>query len=157
MLGNGLSTPKMSYRLCAYNIFTASELIAAIVEMQHRNPKFGYLKIAEQMAYTFGLDVDKDVVRRVLAKHYRPDHSGSDGPLYLANWLLRSDVSLKEVLVMLLPSVGMQCRAGRTRFTGIPIWNVPTDRLMNATAGLIGCISQKGKPRQLSVRLLKCQ
>ncbi len=48
--------------------------------MKRRNPKFGYLKIAEQICHTFGLDIDKDVVRRVLAKHYRPDDSGCDGP-----------------------------------------------------------------------------
>jgi transposase InsO family protein len=61
----------------------SAELIAAIVEMKRRNPKFGYLKIAEQIAHTFGLDIDKDVVRRVLAKHYRPDDSGCDGPSWL--------------------------------------------------------------------------
>ena len=61
----------------------SSELIAAIVEMKRRNPKFGYLKIAQQISHTFGLDIDKDVVRRVLAKHYRPDDSGSSGPSWL--------------------------------------------------------------------------
>jgi transposase InsO family protein len=61
----------------------SAELIAAIVEMKRRNPKFGYLKIAEQISHTFGLDIDKDVVRRVLAKHYRPDDSGGDGPSWL--------------------------------------------------------------------------
>src|SRR5258707_576716 len=56
------------------------ELIAAIVEIKRRNPKFGCVYIAQQIAHTFGLDIDKDVVRRVLAKHYRPDDSGSSGP-----------------------------------------------------------------------------
>ncbi len=51
--------------------------------MKRRNPKFGYLKIAEQICHTFGLDIDKDVVRRVLATHYRPDDSGCDGPSWL--------------------------------------------------------------------------
>ena len=58
-----------------------SELIAAIVEMKQRNPKFGYLKIAQQISHAFGLDIDKDVVRRVLAKHYRPGDCGSQWPL----------------------------------------------------------------------------
>ena len=61
----------------------SAELIAAIVELKRRNPKFGCVKIAEQISHTFGLDIDKDVVRRVLAKHYRPDDSGSDGPSWL--------------------------------------------------------------------------
>ena len=58
----------------------SAQLIAAIVEMKWRNPKFGYERIAQQISQTFGLDIDKDVVRRVLAKHYRPDDSGSSGP-----------------------------------------------------------------------------
>jgi hypothetical protein len=45
----------------------SAELIAAIVEMKRRNPKFGCLKIAQQIAHGFRLDIDKDVVRRVLA------------------------------------------------------------------------------------------
>ena len=60
-----------------------AELIAAIVELKRRNPKFGCVKIAQQIAYTFGLDIDKDVVRRVLAKHYRPVDSGGSGPSWL--------------------------------------------------------------------------
>ncbi|MBI4190676.1 MAG: transposase [Betaproteobacteria bacterium] len=62
----------------------SSELIAAIVEMKRRNPKFGYIKIAQQISHAFGLDIDKDVVRRVLAKYYRPGDSGSSGPSWLA-------------------------------------------------------------------------
>jgi len=42
------------------------EFIAAIVEMKTRNPKFGYLRIAQQIAHAFGAEIDKDVVRRVL-------------------------------------------------------------------------------------------
>ncbi len=34
------------------------------------------------ISHTFGVNIDKDVVRRVLAKHYRPD-SGTDGPSWL--------------------------------------------------------------------------
>jgi putative transposase len=60
------------------------EVIAAIVEMKIRNPKFGYLRIAQQISHAFGMEIDKDVVRRVLAKHYRPDHSDSNGPSWLS-------------------------------------------------------------------------
>ena len=61
----------------------SAELIAAIVELKRRNPKFGCVQIAQQIAHAFGLDIDKDVVRRVLAKHYRPDDCGSSGPSWL--------------------------------------------------------------------------
>ncbi len=58
-------------------------LIAAIVEMKRRNPKFGYMRIAQQISHVFGVDLDKDVVRRVLAKHYRPT-PGTEGPSWLS-------------------------------------------------------------------------
>jgi hypothetical protein len=58
------------------------ELISAIVEMKCRNPKFGYQRIADQISLVFDIEIDKDVVRRVLAKHYRPE-PGSNGPSWL--------------------------------------------------------------------------
>ena len=48
------------------------ELIQAIVELKRRNPRFGCLRIAQQINKAFGVDIDKDLVRRVLAKHYHP-------------------------------------------------------------------------------------
>jgi putative transposase len=54
----------------------------AIVEMKHRNPKFGCVRIAQQIAHAFGIEIDKDVVRRVLAKRFRPE-PGADGPSWL--------------------------------------------------------------------------
>jgi transposase InsO family protein len=59
------------------------ELIAAIVGMKHRNPRFGCRHIAQQLSYIFGIDINKDVVRRVLAAHYRPK-PGSQGPSWLS-------------------------------------------------------------------------
>jgi len=61
----------------------STELIAAIVELKFRNPRFGCVRIAQQISYAFGVDIDKDVVRRVLAKHYRPA-PGADGPSWLS-------------------------------------------------------------------------
>ena len=58
------------------------ELIDAVVEMKRRNPTWGYPRIAEQITLAFGVDIDKDVVRRILGIHYRPE-SGSDGPSWL--------------------------------------------------------------------------
>ena len=41
------------------------------------------MRIAQQISYDFGLDMDKDVVRRVLAKHYHPGNSQTNGPSWL--------------------------------------------------------------------------
>ena len=50
--------------------------------MKRRNPSWGCPRIAQQIALAFAVDIDKDVVRRVLATHYRPaPHSG--GPSWL--------------------------------------------------------------------------
>jgi len=57
------------------------ELILVIVEMKQRNPGYGCPKIAEQISKLFGIEIDKDIVRRVLAKHYHPDTDG--GPSWL--------------------------------------------------------------------------
>jgi transposase InsO family protein len=61
----------------------SAELIAAIVEMKRRNSRFGCVRIAQQISQAFGLQIDKDVVRRVLASHYRPG-SGTEGPSWLS-------------------------------------------------------------------------
>lgn len=60
----------------------SQELVAAVLEMKRRNPKFGCLRIAQQISYVFGVEVNKDVVRRILEKHYRP-LSGDEGPSWL--------------------------------------------------------------------------
>ena len=57
-------------------------LVDAIVDMKRRNPRWGCPRIAQQIALAFAVDIDKDVMRRVLATHYRPAlHSG--GPSWL--------------------------------------------------------------------------
>src|SRR5438876_5513110 len=61
----------------------SAELIAAIVEMKRRNPHFGCVRIAQQISHSFEIEIDKDVVRRVLARHYRPGDAGSNGPSWL--------------------------------------------------------------------------
>ena len=59
------------------------ELIEAVVEMKRRNPFFGCCKIAEQISSAFGLELNKDVVRRISFRHYRPGPDGG-GPSWLA-------------------------------------------------------------------------
>ena len=60
----------------------AQELIDAVVEMKRRNPTRGCPRIAQQITLAFGVDIDKDVVRRILGKHYGLE-SGSGGPSWL--------------------------------------------------------------------------
>src|SRR5215469_16661613 len=60
----------------------AKEFIDAVVEMKRRNPTWGCPRIAQQIRLAFGVDIDKDVVRRILGKHYQPE-SGSGGPSWL--------------------------------------------------------------------------
>jgi hypothetical protein len=50
----------------------SKELIDAVVEMKRRNPYWGCPRIAQQITLAFGVEVDKDVVRRILSIHYRP-------------------------------------------------------------------------------------
>jgi transposase InsO family protein len=58
------------------------DLIQAIVELKQRNSRFGCRRIAQQINKAFGVVIDKDVVRRVLEKHYRP-YLDDNGPSWL--------------------------------------------------------------------------
>ena len=60
----------------------SKELVNAIVEMKRRNPMWGCPRIAQQIGLTFNIQIEKDVVRRVLATHYRPGPDAS-GPSWL--------------------------------------------------------------------------
>ena len=44
--------------------------------------RFGYPRIALIVSNTFGIEIDRNVVRRVLAKYYRPQDDGN-GPSWL--------------------------------------------------------------------------
>jgi putative transposase len=58
------------------------ELIQAICEFKRRNQRFSCPRIAQHVVKTFGLEINKDVVRRVLARHYRPGRRDR-GPSWL--------------------------------------------------------------------------
>jgi putative transposase len=60
----------------------SAELVRAVVEMKQRNLNWGCPRIAQQIALAFHIQTDKDVVRRILARHYRPGQD-SDGPSWL--------------------------------------------------------------------------
>jgi len=58
-------------------------LVRAIVDLKSRNPRFGCPRIARIISQTFGIDIDKNVVYRVLAQHHRPAPGGT-GPSWLS-------------------------------------------------------------------------
>ena len=61
------------------------ELIEAILEFKRRNPHLGCPKLAEQLTKSFGIEVNEDTVRRVLAKHHRRGGGGQvNGPSWLS-------------------------------------------------------------------------
>jgi transposase InsO family protein len=59
------------------------ELVDAVIEMKRRNHTWGCKRIAEQIAFAFDVEIDKDVVRRILATHFHPEF-GSGGPSWLS-------------------------------------------------------------------------
>jgi putative transposase len=60
----------------------SAEVINAIVTMKQRNPRFGCPRIAQQINLAFGLELNKDIVRRILATHFKQDPN-SHGPSWL--------------------------------------------------------------------------
>lgn len=60
----------------------SQDVIAAVVDMKQRNPSWGCPRIAQQMTLAFGLPIDRDVVRRILAARYQPKPD-SAGPSWL--------------------------------------------------------------------------
>jgi putative transposase len=43
------------------------DVIAAVVDMKQRNPSWGCPRLAHQITLAFGIPIDRDVVRRILA------------------------------------------------------------------------------------------
>ena len=82
------------------------ELIRAILELKQRNPRFGCPQIALIIGRTFGIEIDKDVVRRVLAKHYRPE-PGAGGPSWLT-FIGHMKDSLWSVDLWVAKSIGVK-------------------------------------------------
>ena len=53
-----------------------------MLEMKKRNPQWGCPQIADQINLAFATSINKDVVRRILAAHRRPE-PGGDSPSWL--------------------------------------------------------------------------
>src|SRR6267378_393128 len=58
------------------------DVMAAIVDMKQRNPTWGCPRIAQQITLAFGIPMNKDVVRRILAVRYTPKPD-AEGPSWL--------------------------------------------------------------------------
>jgi hypothetical protein len=70
----------------------SAELIRAVVEMKQRNPNWGCPRIAQQIALAFQIQIDRDMVRRILAQRYRPGQD-SGGPSWLTFLATQKTVS----------------------------------------------------------------
>jgi putative transposase len=60
----------------------SQDVIAAVVDMKQRNPSWGSPRIAQQITLAFGIPIDRDAVRRILAARYQP-RPDSAGPSWL--------------------------------------------------------------------------
>jgi len=132
----------------------SQEVIQIIVEMKRRNPRFGCPRIAQQIARAFGIDIDKDVVRRVLAQHFRPS-PGDGGPSWLTflghmkDSLWSVDLFRCESILLRTHWVMVVMDQFTRRIIGFGVWAGSVDgialcRLFNQA------ISRMGVPRYLS-------
>jgi hypothetical protein len=57
------------------------DVIAPVVDMKQRNPSWGCPRIAHQFTLAFGIPMNKDAVRRILAVRHQPtpDSAGRPG------------------------------------------------------------------------------
>ena len=51
----------------------SQEIIATVLQMKQRNPTWGCPRIAQQICLAFGIEINKEVVRRILAVRYQPE------------------------------------------------------------------------------------
>src|SRR6266851_2122373 len=129
-------------------------LIQSIVELKSRNPRFGCPRIARIISHTFGVDIDKHVVYRVLSKHYRPVPGGT-GPSWLSfightrDSLWSVDLFRCESIVLRSYWVLVVMDQFTRRLVGVGVQRGPVNgadvcRMFNAA------IHGRGTPRHLS-------
>lgn len=129
-------------------------LIRAIVELKTRNPRFGCPRIARIISRTFGVDIDKNVVSRVLAKHYRPVPGGS-GPSWLSfigqatDSLWSVDLFRCESIVLHSYWVLVVMDQFTRRLVGFGVHHGPVD-VPNLCRMFNTAIHGQGAPRRLS-------
>jgi hypothetical protein len=81
------------------------DLIDAVVAMKRHSPSWGCPRIAQQISLVFGVEIDMDVVRRILSVHYRPE-SGSGG----LSWLYVSRPCEGQLVELAICSVANRLR-----------------------------------------------
>jgi putative transposase len=82
------------------------EIIALVLDLKRHNLRFGCLKIAQTISHAFGIDLDRDTVRRILTEHYYPDPSDT-GPSWLS-FLAHAKDSLWSVDLFKCESIRLQ-------------------------------------------------
>ena len=107
-----------------------SDLIKAIVEIKQRNPRFGCPRIALIITNTFGIEINKDVVRRILIKHYHPGPGDRDGPSWLS-FIAHTKDSLWSIDLFCCESVSLKTH---WVLVVMDVWN----------RRIIGCSVNKG-------------
>ena len=90
----------------------SQEVVVAVVEMKRRNRTWGCPRIAQQITLAFGIPINKDVVRRILAAWYRPEPDAV-GP----SWLTALGHA-KDSLWSLVRGVNYFCRSATTISAG---------------------------------------
>ena len=105
-----------------------ADLIRAVIEMKRRNRSWGCPQIAEQINLAFGTSINKDVVRRILALHYRPAPT-ENGPSWLTFIGHMKDIHDKDLsrenthLLGLIGRIsGEATVAGSTVCADLPNW-----------------------------------
>ena len=110
-------------------------VISSIVELKRRNPRFGCPRIAYTISITFGIEVNKDVVRRILARHYKhspPNSLSTDNdPLFTshrwqANLRILDVNEIKSIPCVLMSHLFIERGIGtvrRERLDHTPFWN----------------------------------
>ena len=82
------------------------EIIKVVIEFKRFNPRCGCRRIANQLSSTFGIDLDKEEVRRILGAHYKPSPN-SQGPSWL-NLLGHSKDSLWSMGLFQAESINLK-------------------------------------------------
>lgn len=60
------------------------EIVKLVLKVKKRNPAYGCPKIALLISNRFGIDINKDVVRRILIMYYKPDPNRYRDPSWLS-------------------------------------------------------------------------
>ena len=129
-------------------------LIQAIVERKSRNPRFGCPRIARIISRTFGVNIDKHVMHRVLSKHYRPIPGGT-GPSWVSfighttDSLWSVDLFRGESIVLRSDWVLVVMDQCTRRLVGVGVHRGPVngaDRCRMVNAAMHG----RGAPRHFS-------